>query len=82
MLFKDGQSVSQGEEVEGEYWCNLGKLPRKYSQGPEPGRPRTSDGRPAMRTTRSHNREHGLQQEAPRLSVERQMFNAYSAGRN
>lgn len=47
-----------------------GKLPGEYSQGQGlgPKQPQTSDGRPALKTTRSHNRAHRLQQEAPPAS--------------
>jgi len=78
------RTVSQGEEVEGECWFMQGKLPAKYSQGP--GRLKISDGRPALKSTRSPNRAHRLQQEAALtlsgLLDHHQVFNSHSAGRN
>ncbi len=49
------RTVSQGEEVEGGCKFKQGKVPGGYSHGPGPGpkRPRTSDGGPALKTTRS-----------------------------
>ncbi|TNN38217.1 hypothetical protein EYF80_051616 [Liparis tanakae] len=61
-----------------------GELPAQYSPGP--GRLKISDGRPALKSTRSPSRAHRLQQEAALtlsgLLDRHQVFSSHSAGRN